>query len=333
MIEAYRNLTNHMPENGMQIVMFTHQDAAVWADVALILWASGLRVTGAWTIGTETTDSSLKKGNYVQGTVLLVLRKQTSQETAFEDEIRFEVEEEVKRQLDAMTALEDGEDPNFGDTDYQLAAYAAALRVLTQYKNIEDLDIGYEISKPRKKGEASRIEGIIEDAVKIACDYLIPVGFDEFLWKNLSSEEKFYIKGLELESNGEYRAGAYQELSKGFGLRDYKPLLATSTANLVRLKNASEFGKKLLGKDGFSNSLVRHCLFAVREANVAESAQKGRLWLKTELPDYWGRRKDVLKVLDYFAAMENKIEQWRTDAKTARLVAGAVENDFADQTR
>lgn len=50
-----------------------------------------------------------------------------------------------------MLRLEDKEEPNFGDTDYQLAAYAAALRVLTQYQNIEDIDIQYELSKPAKK--------------------------------------------------------------------------------------------------------------------------------------------------------------------------------------
>ena len=73
MVDCYRNLATHMPDDGLQIVMFTHQNASVWADLALILWASGLRVTAAWTIATET-ESALKEGNYVQGTVLLVLR-------------------------------------------------------------------------------------------------------------------------------------------------------------------------------------------------------------------------------------------------------------------
>ena len=54
MVESYHRLTEHMPDNGMQIVMFTHQDAAVWADLTLIFWAAGLRVTAAWTIATET---------------------------------------------------------------------------------------------------------------------------------------------------------------------------------------------------------------------------------------------------------------------------------------
>ena len=86
MVDSYRNLTAHMPENGLQVVMFTHQDASIWADLTLILWAAGLRVTGAWTVGTET-PFGVKEGNYVQGTVLMVLRKQTSTETAFLHEV------------------------------------------------------------------------------------------------------------------------------------------------------------------------------------------------------------------------------------------------------
>src|SRR5216684_460757 len=68
----------------------------------------------------------------------IILRKQICNETAFLDEIYPQVENEVKSQLDYMLALEDREDPNFSDTDYQLASYAAALRILTKYKSIED---------------------------------------------------------------------------------------------------------------------------------------------------------------------------------------------------
>jgi adenine-specific DNA methylase len=42
MIDIYHNLANHMPNDGMQIVMFTHSDPAVWAQLALIMWKAGL---------------------------------------------------------------------------------------------------------------------------------------------------------------------------------------------------------------------------------------------------------------------------------------------------
>jgi adenine-specific DNA methylase len=329
MVECYRNLAENMSDDGLQIVMFTHQDASVWADLALILWASGLRVTSAWTIGTET-DSALKTGNYVQGTVLLVLRKQTSERVAFLDEIHPEVEAEVRAQLDTMLALDtDDRDRNFTDPDYQLAAYAAALRVLTGYRRIQDMDVAHEIAKPRTKGQISPIERVIADAMKVAADHLVPQGFDTFTWKVLTPEERFYLKGLDLESHGELRAGAYQELARGFGIREYRELLGSGVANETRLKSASEFATRALGGSGFGSTLVRHCLFAVREAAATGSAGEGRQWLRTELAtQYWPQRRTVLEILRYMFSRGQYLRAWRGgDAAAARLVAGAVEND------
>lgn len=330
MVEVYQNLTKHMPDNGAQIVMFTHQDAKVWADLAMILWASGLQVTAAWCIATET-DTALKSGNYVQGTVLLVLRKQTSNETAFLDEIYPKVEEEVKEQLNSMLALENKEDPNFADTDYQLAAYAAALRVITKYKNIEDIDIHRELNKVRQAGEKNPLEEVIYNAVKIACDYLVPTGIETYIWKQLTPEEKFYIKGLEIESHGEYRSGAYQELARGFGIREYTSMQATGKANQTRLMTATEFkNKNLDDKEGFGSSLLRNLLFAVNETIKNEETSAGKIWLRTELgQQYWNKRREIIELLRYLSGigMSSSMAHWRKDADAARLLAGAVEND------
>ena len=326
MVACYRNLAGRMPDDGFQVVMFTHQDASVWADLTLILWAAGLRVTAAWTIATET-ESALKAGNYVQGTVLMVLRKQTSDETAFLDEVVPEVETEVERQLDSMLGLDDREAPNFSDADYQLAAYAAALRVLTQYRAIEDIDVAYQLSRERGAGEDNPIERIIEDAVKTASHALVPNGLPAHLWRQLGPEEKLYLKGLEVESHGDYRAGVYQEFARGFGVRDYRALVRTGKANETRLKTASELGNRELGDSAFGRSLVRHALYAVwRAAEGDGDATDSLTWLRTELSgDYWPRREGLTAVLRYLASLG--IAHWRADAAAARVVAGAVEND------
>lgn len=87
----------------------------------MILWSAGLQVTSAWNIVTETDANGLRQGNYVKGTVLLTLRKQTSDETAYLDELYPDIEAEVKAQIDSMRELDDKEDPNFSDPDYLLA--------------------------------------------------------------------------------------------------------------------------------------------------------------------------------------------------------------------
>ncbi|MCD6274304.1 MAG: DUF1156 domain-containing protein [Deltaproteobacteria bacterium] len=328
MVEIYKNLTNHMPDNGIQMVQFTHQDSSVWADLAMILWAAGLKVTAAWTIATETT-SGLKKGNYVQGTVLLILRKRLSMETAFLDEIYPEIEDEVRRQLDYMTELDDKDDPNFVDTDYQLAAYAAALRVLTQYGDIEGRDIRHELFREREAGEKTAFEKVIDRAVEIASDHLVPAGIERRFWKNISAPERLYLKGLELEKHMEARLGAYQELARGFGVRDYKFLYAGTKANAVRFKTGTEFKKAGLGGTGFPGSLTRNMLFAIHETVRTEDAREGLNWLHTEVSEYWNQRKLIIAILKYLSKLNHipHMTHWEKDADAALRLAGAVEND------
>lgn len=327
MVDAYTRLAHNMPDNGLQIVMFTHQDAAVWADLTMILWAAGLHVSQAWTIATET-DSALKQGNYVQGTVLLVLRKRLANESLFLDEIIPAIEAEVRRQLDTMTRLEDDSDPNFGDADYQLAAYAAALRVLTA-QPIEEINPEREILRERRAGEVSPVEKLIRDAVRIAADHLTPKNFSPDIWKFMTPMERFYLKGLDIESHGEYRSGVYQELARGFGAADYTGLLANTRANETRLKSATEFGKKGLSGAGFDASLLRQCLYAVHQVRHSEQTQTGLNWLKTEVADYWHQRERIIHLLDYLAALArvSSMAHWKKDAKAAELLAGTVRND------
>ena len=323
MVEAYKNLADHMPDNGMQVVMFTHQDAGVWADLAIILWASGLRVTSAWTIATETT-SELKKGNYVQGTVLLVLRKNISTNTAFLDELIPEIEDEVKRQVDSMMKLDDKEEPNFGDTDYQLAAYAAALRVLTSYKNLGDINVERELSRNREK---SPLEDIIENAKTVAANYLIPDGISKPLWMDLSGMERYYIKGLDMESRGENTLGAFQELARGYGIREYESLMHSLRANDSRAKTPMEFGSSGLGDEGFGSSPTRYALYAIHSAIQSGGASQGRFSLQTEMKNYRDKKSQIVSLLRYFSKLGVTLDYWKIPSQMANLIAGLVEGD------
>ncbi|MFS0598605.1 anti-phage-associated DUF1156 domain-containing protein [Peribacillus frigoritolerans] len=331
MVEVYKNLSKNMPDNGMQVVMFTHQDVSVWADLTSILWSAGLRVTAAWNIATETESGGLKDGNYVKGTVLLVLRKQVSEDTAYLDELYPEIEAEVKNQIDSMRELDDKEDPNFTDADYLLAAYAASLKILTSYKNIEDIDVNYELSKKtRSNVELSPIEQILSEAIKIAYDYLTPSGFDSFTWKTLIPEERFYIKGLDFEKENINQLGAYQEIARGFGIKDYKPLLASTKANQVRVKTAKEFSMKgINNEDRFSASLFRNILAALYQSINSEDTSKGLNWLKNEVANYWNQRNTIIELLDFIITLghHEHMTHWQDEAKYARLLVELLKND------
>jgi putative DNA methylase len=331
MIDIYSNLTAHMPEDGMQVVMFTHSDPAVWAQLALIMWKAGLKVTAAWNIATETDASGLKDGNYVKGTVLLVLRKRTGTSEAFLDEINADIKSEVISQIESMQSLDDKEDPNFSDPDYVLAAYAASLKVLTSYASIGELDLDYELDKAINDPKNSKVVALIERAKKQAYDCIIPTGFDNYLWKELSPAERFYIKGLENEKNGGYQISTYQEYARGFAISSYSQLMANERANTCRLKTPSEFAMRTVGDvPGFEESTLRLVLAAINIA-LKEDEQPGKgLWhLKNNLPDYWGRR-DMLKQLLIFLKDTKDIANmphWKETAQMAEHIYVLVDND------
>jgi len=186
------------------------------------------------------------------------------------------------------------------------------------------------LSKARNANEDSPIVKIINEAVKIAYDYLIPSGFDKYIWKTLTPEERFYLKGLELEKHNIYQISGYQELARGFGVHEYKDFLASTKANSARLKTASEFGTRGLGDSSkFGSTLLRNILVAIHIAQKEEDSVKGRNWLKTELADYWNMRSSIVEILKYIAPIgfiEN-MGHWQKDAHMASILKELVEND------
>ncbi|MEI8293163.1 MAG: anti-phage-associated DUF1156 domain-containing protein [bacterium] len=346
MVEIYRNLARHMPDNGMQMVMFTHQNPAVWADLGMILWASGLQATAAWTISTETA-AGLKKGNYVQGTVCLVLRKRAGREDGDIGDITALVEDEVKSQIASMQSLDEAGEPNFNDADYNLAAYASALKVLTQFASLNGQDVEHEVFAVRARTEKSEFQKVIERALGIACEILVPRGLEP-VWRNLEQVERYFLRALDIESRGERRKGMYEELARGFGVVDIKPLLKTDKANGSRMLTATGFGKTLLGASSgvpargrraasqhtFANTPLRHLLFAVKEtaANAENSPESGRQYLRDAFgPAYWGHRERFVKLLDWLSLLGNTADMpdWARDSEAARILAGRLRNDEA----
>ncbi|MCC6710388.1 MAG: hypothetical protein IT492_22745 [Gammaproteobacteria bacterium] len=353
MVEIYQNLARHMPDNGLQMVQFTHQDPGVWADLGMILWAAGLKATAAWTISTETEAVGIKKGNYVTGTVCLVLRKRVSPEPGFLDEVYPLVEDEVRRQIASMQALDEDGEPNFNDADYQLAAYAAALKVLTQYASLDGKDVEHEVFAVRDRNSKSDFQIVIERAITIACDLLIPRGLDAS-WRDLTLVERYYLRALDIESRGERRKGMYEELARGFGVTDIRPLLNSDKANGTRLHTPTGFAASHLAQAGgghsdvlpsrrgraaagaahpFATSPLRHLLFAIRETTAADnSPEPGRQYLRDTFGQgYWTQRERFVGLLEWLAALGNAqgMEEWVEDSGAARILAGRLRNDHA----
>lgn len=333
MVAAYKRMTECMPDNGIQVIMFTHQSGSIWADMANIVWASGLQVTAAWCVATET-DSALREGNYVKGTVLLVCRKRQGAHKTTRDDLAWEIQEEVQNQVGDLVGLNQQakglyRDENvFEDADIQIAGYAAALRVLTRYSMIDSRDMAAEASRPRVKGETTFVDGLIDFAVDTANQCLVPQGLPTAHWQSLSAAERFYLKLLDLEMRGLKTLDNYQNFAKAFRVRDFRAFMASQTANQARIKSAVEFGKAEMSEGSeMHQSVLRAVLYAMMELVNNLESNDVLAHLTLNVPDYYSNQRQrelVVELSDYLA---KKLESLRPEeASAARILRDLVRN-------
>lgn len=333
MVAAYKRMAECMPDNGIQVIMFTHQSGSIWADMANIVWASGLQVTAAWYVVTET-DSALREGSYVKGTVLLVLRKRLGTHKTTRDDLAWEIQEEVETQVADLTGLNQDakglyRDENvFDDADIQMAGYAAALRVLTRYAIIDGRDMTAEAIRPRVKGETTFVDGLIAFAVDTANQCLVPQGLPKSHWDKLSGAERFYLKMLDMEARGTKTLDNYQNFAKAFKVNDFRALMGDQRANHARLKTAVEFGRSEMSEGSELNqSVLRAVLYAVMELVNNIDGNDVMAHLTLNIPNYYGdmtQRELAVELSDYLARRHDHLNP--DEGSAARVLRELVKN-------
>ena len=335
MVAAYKRMAECMPDNGLQILMFTHQDGAIWADMANIVWASGLRVTAAWYLVTET-DSALREGSYVKGTILLVLRKRLGSKRTNQADLAYELEEQVAEQIKRLTGMNEtvaadskrAKDGNlYEDADLQMAGYAAALKVLTKYSIIDGKDMAQEALRPRVSGQKTLVESLIEFATDTANKMLVPLGLDESVWHELQPAERFYLKMLEQESHGLNKLDNYQNFAKAFAVRNFSALMANENANKAALKSSLEFGRTEMNQSSeLFQTQTRAVLYALMDLQAQKDLDAILSGLEQNLKpgDFYSSRSMLIAIARFIG---KKVESMRPDeASAARVLADGIEN-------
>jgi putative DNA methylase len=333
MVAAYGRMTDCMADNGLQVIMFTHNAGSIWADMANIVWASGLQVSAAWYVVTET-DSALREGIYVKGTVLLVCRKRQGNHKTTRDDLAWDLQEEVEQQVATLTGLNQQakglyRDENlFEDADIQMAGYAAALRVLTRYATIDGRAMVDEAIRPRVKGETTFVDDLISFAVATANQCLVPQGIAKALWDKLTGAERFYLKMIDLEVRGQGKLDNYQNFAKAFKVRDYTALMASQRANDARLKTALEFGRSELGETSqLYQSVLRAVLYAIMELVAEVESDSVIAHLALMVPNYYydlNQRHQATQLADYLA--KHLERRHPPQASAARVLSELIKN-------
>lgn len=212
----------------------------------------------------------------------------------------------------------------FEDADLQMAGYAAALRVLTGYSRIDGQDMAAEALRPRQKGSRDIVKEIIDYAVQVANEHLVPDGIPAQLWERISGPERFYLKMIDIEAAGLKKIDNYQNFAKAFRYGDYTAVMASTKANDARLKTASDL-KRAEFEGDFGKSALRAFLFALYELQIDIDIDEVTSHLRDLVPGYLTRREDLMALASVIAAKrETRHPQ---EAQAARILFSRIKNE------
>jgi len=349
MAECYRNLADHMPDDGMQILMFTHKSTDVWEDLALIMWSAGLQVKQVWSVATETAGVGVRSGNFVQATYNMVLRKRTGDKVGFVDFITPQVNKRVKEVITRMreSQIEAGlARCGYTDTDYLLAAQAAAAEVVTGYATIDGVDLDAELRTPNNQRGRSALRTLMENAKRTATDFLLPPAMDRAIrkvnagdayqfWRQYCPEEKFLLKGLEGEAQGVFKLGAFQDLGRAYGLVDYEGLLGPTRANDTRTSLPEELARPdamrfdevpSTDRGIWRHSPTRHIYHALKLLQGGAEVERAVKHL-VDSTDFWNLRATRLAaIMNYLQETTAHLPHWAGYQDALTQLAIGVEN-------
>ena len=303
MIEAYSAMASKMPDNGYQCVMFTHSSVKVWANITNILWASGLQVVSAWCVATEKSNS-FRDGNHIKGTVLLILRKRSSEpRKGYRQIILTRVTSEVLNQIELMLDLSNktqtriGE-PAFSDSDIRLAGQAAALRVLTSYSSIGGEDVKAFALRSLSSDTSNVVEEIVSHAIEIANSFLKLESIPQTTWDKLTGLEQFYMQMMELNS---YKLETYQNYARIYRVTDYQSFMTNTEANNAQLKLVSQFrSNELTPQKAFGQTWLGQLILALRQLFIENLEPRTVLSnLQNSVSDFVLVRKDLINILEF----------------------------------
>lgn len=211
---------------------------------------------------------------------------------------------------------------------------------------IHGVDLEAELRTPNAERGRSALRTLMDNAKRTATDFLVPSAMDRVIkkadgmdayrfWREFSPEEKFLLKGLELETQGVFKIGAFQDLGRAYGLSDYEALLGPTQANDTRTKLPEELprldalrfeeipaGNRHLWRHSPTRHLY-HALKLLRSGADIERAVKHLV----DCTDFWNLRTSRLAViLAYLKEMTVYLPHWEPYHDQLVALAIGVEN-------
>jgi hypothetical protein len=186
----------------------------------------------------------------------------------------------------------------------------------------------------------------MENAKRTATDFLVPPAMERAIkkhgsgnsyqfWRDFAPEEKFLLKGLELEQQGMFKISAFQDLGRAYGLTDYENLMGPVRANDTRTALPEELprpdavrfvdippAERSLWRYSPTRQLYYSLKLLKEEANMDRAVKH-----LVDSTDFWNIRTSRLAViLAYLLETTDDNKHWRKYQNHLAALAISVEN-------
>jgi putative DNA methylase len=193
--------------------------------------------------------------------------------------------------------------PVFNDADLQMAGYAAALKVLTGYTSLGGEDVTSFALRPRRKGETTVVDEIVQQAAETANSLLVPEGLEPETWQAIQGVQRFYLRMLDMETTGASKLDNYQNFAKAFRVTDYAAVMASIKPNAARLKAVPEFkARDLSDRTEIGPTPLGALIIAIQEFMAEKEPEVVMANLRDALLEYLSLRPVLIDLLDFIAA-------------------------------
>ena len=182
-----------------------------------------------------------------------------------------------------------------------------------------------EAVRSQGKGERTLVGEIIEFAVQVANEHMVPESMSSKAWENLLGAERFYFKMMDVETTGARKLDNYQNFAKAFRVGSYDSLMGNMEPNRAALKTAKQFKKGGFDRTEFGQSKSRALLYAIYEVEKEVDGDDILSHLHDLVPDYFNARDDLMALADYVAKKRQSIDE--NKSRAAQILHGLIRNE------
>jgi hypothetical protein len=197
--------------------------------------------------------------------------------------------------------------------------------VLTRYAKIDGVDMTKEALRSNANGERGLVAEIIDFAVQVANEHMVPEGMATSVWERLTGSERFYFKMMDIETTGARKLDNYQNFAKAFRVSNYSDLMGSLEPNKARLKSAAGFKKTGFEGIEFGATSSRAVLYAIFEIENEVDGEDVLGHLRDLVPGYLNAREDLMAIANYIAKKRAGIDD--AEARSAGILYGLIRNE------